>query len=129
MTAIYTVKELIAAVDAGTITRDAAIAHCETILSRQTTSDNKRLRWTRVRDAFRAAKPITVAAAFATVQPEPAKPAAKPAPKAQEAQPKADPLTEITQRMAAQDARIDALVAAFTSLVERMPKPRAKKAA
>lgn len=126
MTAIYTVKEILAHVAAGTLSREAAIAHCDSVLARPNCTDNKRMRWTRVRDAVAKGETITVAAAFATV---PAKPA-KPAPAKAEPQPKAaDPLTAITQRLAAQDQRMDALMAAFTTLLDRMPKPRTKKAA
>ena len=127
MSAIYTVKEILAHVASGKLTREAAIAHCDSVLARPNATDNKRLRWTRVRDAVAKGETITVAAAFATV-PE-AKPA-KPAPAKAEPQPKAaDPLTALTQRMAAQDQRLDALMAAFTTLLDRMPKPRTKKAA
>lgn len=128
----YSVKELIALVASGAMTREAAVAHCDAVLARpKTQADvNKSARWTRVRGDFAAGKAASVKAAFAEM------PAAKAAAEAKAAKPspepkptKADPLTEITQRMAAQDQRIDALVAAFTSLVERMPKPRAKKAA
>lgn len=110
---MYTVKQLIDAVNAGTIAREAAIAHCETVLARPTTSDNKRMRWTRVRDGFAAGKPVTVKAAFAAM-PEPAKPEPKPA-KAK-AQPKAakadDPMTVIARQM-------EALTAAFAALAAK----------
>ena len=107
---VFTVKQLIAAVNAGTIARDAAIAHCGVVLARPTTSDNKRMRWTRVRDGFAAGKPVTVKAAFATiVTPEPVKPA-----KAQ-AKAKAtteDPMTVIARQM-------EALTAAFAALAAK----------
>lgn len=109
---MYTVKQLIEAVNAGTIAREAAIAHCESVIARPTTSDNKRMRWTRVRDGFAASKPVTVKAAFAAM---PDKPAAKPA-KAKAA-PKAkaqadDPMTAIARQM-------EALTAAFAALAAK----------
>ena len=110
----FSVKQLIDAVNAGTLARDAAIAHCETVLARATTSDNKRMRWTRVRDGFAAGKPVTVKAAFATiVTPEPAKPAAKPAKaKAQAKATTEDPMTVIARQM-------EALTAAFAALAAK----------
>ena len=112
---MYTVKQLIDAVNAGTITRDAAIAHCEGVIARPTATDNKRARWTRVRDGLRKAETVTVKAAFAAMAtPEPT-PAAKPA-KAK-AQPKAkaqadDPMTAIARQM-------EALTAAFAALAAK----------
>ena len=110
---MYTVKQLIEAVNAGTIAREAAIAHCESVIARPTTSDNKLMRWTRVRDGLAAGKPITVKAAFAAM---PDKPAAKPA-KAKAA-PKAkaqadDPMTVMARQM-------EALTAAFTALAAKL---------
>lgn len=130
----YSVKQLNELVASGAWTHEQAIAHCDIVLARpKTQADaNKTARWTRVRGDFVAGKTADIKAAFASMpaaQAAAAAKPAKPAPAKAEPQPKADPLTVLTQRMAAQDQRIDALVAAFTSLVERMPKPRTKKAA
>ena len=120
---LFTVKQLIEAVASGRVTREAAIAHCDTVLARPTTSENKAKRWTRVRDGFADGEDVTVKAAFAAMpKPEP-KPKAQP--KA-EAQPKADPLSDLAQQMAAQNARIDGLLAAFVALSDQLPKRRAK---
>lgn len=109
----FSVKQLIDAVNAGTLARDAAIAHCETVLARATTSDNKRMRWTRVRDGFAAGKPVTVKAAFATiVTPEPVKPAKPAKAKAQAKATTEDPMTVIARQM-------EALTAAFAALAAK----------
>lgn len=108
---MYTVKQLIDAVNAGTIAREAAIAHCESVIARPTTSDNKRMRWTRVRDGFAKAEPVTVKAAFAAMPEPAAKPAkAKATPKAK-AQAD-DPMTAIARQM-------EALTAAFAALAAK----------
>jgi hypothetical protein len=125
-TTVFSVKELIEAVASGRVTREAAVAHCNAVIGRPTTSDNKRMRWTRVRDGFAEGETVTVKAAFAAMpKPEP-KPQAKP-----KAQPKADPLTDLarsmTARMDEQSQRMDAMMAAFLALADQMPKRRAAK--
>jgi hypothetical protein len=111
MTATYSVKELIAHVAAGTIKREDAIAHCNAVLARPTTSENKAMRWTRVRDAFAKAEPITVKAAFATMAE--AKPAKASKPAKAKSQPKAevDPMTALAKQM-------EALTAAFVAMAK-----------
>lgn len=111
MTALLTVKNLLDGVAAGTITREAAIARCDEILARTSVSDNKRARWTRVREGFAKAKPVTVAAAF-TGMDAPAKkaPAKAKAAKAAKA-PATDPMTELARQM-------EALTAAFVALAK-----------
>jgi hypothetical protein len=115
-----TVKQVLSAVQTNPALRAEALKRCDDVLARSTTSDNKRQRWMRVKQALTNGQSLTVSAAFGQQQPK----ADKSTVVAPDTQPSTDEIAALRALVQGQQQ----MVMAFLTALPKSARSRFEKA-